>query len=165
MHDIFDERCDPISLGSAILNSISWADDLILISKSKEGLQRCLNLLFLYCKKWGLEVNADKTKTMVFSNKLDKTTTFKFNNTPLTNVQSMIYLGFNFSYNGRIKFIMSDRIAKAKKVAGMVLCALRTNKNISTKLALGIYDKQIAPVLMYGCSIWSLPQTGNLIYL
>ena len=165
LHDIFDERCDPISLGSAILNSISWADDLILISKSKEGLQRCLNLLFLYCKKWGLEVNADKTKTMVFSNKLDKTTTFKFNNTPLTNVQSMIYLGFNFSYNGKIKFIMSDRIAKAKKVAGMVLCALRTNKNISTKLALGIYDKQIAPVLMYGCSIWSLPQTGNLIYL
>ena len=60
---------------------------------------------------------------------------------------------------------MSDRISKAKKVAGMVLNALRSNKNISTKLALSIYDKQIAPVMMYGCSIWSVPKTGNLLYL
>ena len=165
LHDIFDERCDPIAIGSVILNSISWADDLILISKSKEGLQRCLNLLFLYCKKWGLEVNADKTKTMVFSKQADKTTTFNFNNIPLKNVQDMVYLGFNFSYNGNIQSIMCDRISKSKKVAGMVLSALRTNKNISTKLALGIYDKQIAPVLMYGCAIWSVPRNGNLLYL
>ena len=146
LHDIFDEQCDPIPIGSAILNSISWADDLILISESKEGLQRCLNLLFLYCKKWGLEVNADKTKTMVFSKQADKTTTFNFNNIPIMNVQEMVYLGFNFSYNGNIQSIMSDRISKAKKVAGMVLNALRSNKNISTKLALSIHDKQITPV-------------------
>ena len=165
LHDIFDEQCDPISIGSAILNSISWADDLILISSSKEGLQRCLDLLFVYCKKWGLEVNVDKTKTMVFSKQADKTTTFNFNDVPLKNVQEMVYLGFNFSYNGNTQSVMSDRISKAKKVAGMVLNALRSNKNISTKLALSIYDKQIAPVMMYGCSIWSVPKTGNLLYL
>ena len=96
---------------------------------------------------------------------VNKTTTFNFNNIVLKNVQDMVYLGFNVSYNGSIQSIMSNRILKAKKVAGMVLNALRTNKNISTKLALSIYDKQIAPVLMYGCAIWSVPRTGNLLYL
>ena len=165
LHNIFDNKCDPVSVGSAVFNSISWADDLVLMSTSKEGLQQCLNKLFEYCKRWGLEVNIDKTKTMVFSNKVDKSTTFTFNNAVIENVQVMTYLGFNLSYNGSVQSIMSDRILKAKKVAGMVLNALRTNKNVSTKLAVDIYEKQIAPVLTYGCPIWSVPRNGNLIYI
>ena len=165
LHEIFGRECDPISIGSVVLNSISWADDLVLLSTSKEGLQKCLNKLSSYCKKWGLEVNVDKTKTMVFSKKADKTTTFHFNATILKNVQNIIYLGFNVSYNGSIQLIMSDRINKAKKVALMVLNALKSNKNVSTSLALSIYEKQIAPVLMYGCALWSVPRTGTMIYL
>ena len=165
LHEIFTEDCDPISIGSIVLNSISWADDLVLLSTSKEGLQRCLDKLFLYCRKWGLEVNVKKTKTMVLCKRADKLTTFRYNNMSLDNVQEIHYLGFNFSYNGSVQVMMSDRISKARKVAFMVLNALRTNKNVSTSLALSIYDKQIAPVLMYGCPIWSVPRTGNIIYL
>ena len=39
-----------------------WEDDLILISKSKEGLQEHLNILADYCEEWKLRVNIDKTK-------------------------------------------------------------------------------------------------------
>ena len=102
---------------------------------------------------------------MVLCKRADKLTTFRYNNMSLDNVQEIHYLGFNFSYNGSVQVMMSDRISKARKVAFMVLNALRTNKNVSTSLALSIYDKQIAPVLMYGCPIWSVPRTGNIIYL
>ena len=165
LHEIFDNDCDPITIGDAVLNSISWADDLILLSTSKDGLQRCLSKLSSYCKKWGLEVNVDKTKTMVFSNKFDSTATFYYNGTALKNVKTMLYLGFNFSYNGNLNSIINDRIDKSKKVAFMVLNALRTNKNVSTSLALSVYEKQIAPVLMYGCSVWAVPRNGNLLYI
>ena len=44
MHDIFDNStCDPVKLGNMSFNSLSWADDLVLISSSKNGLQTCLN--------------------------------------------------------------------------------------------------------------------------
>ena len=165
LHDIFDEQCDPITISSVLVNSISWADDLIMASTSKIGLQECLNRLSAYCQKWGLEVNILKTKIMVFSNKFDPTLDFTFNNSPIEQVKSIKYLGFELSHKGTLTSVITDRISKAKKVANMVLHALRTNKNVSTSLAMNIFDKQIAPVLLYGCPIWSVPNDGNLIYL
>ena len=67
LHDIFN-NCDPIVLDNIPLNSISWADDLLLMSSSKKGLQGCVNKLHGYCAKWGLEVNASKAKSMVLYN-------------------------------------------------------------------------------------------------
>ena len=43
-----------------------FADGMVLIGKSVEELQTSLTNLFTYCEKWGLEVNTEKTKTMVF---------------------------------------------------------------------------------------------------
>jgi hypothetical protein len=39
---------------------------MVIFGKSIEELQSNLNNLKLYCDKWGLEVNTDKTKTMGF---------------------------------------------------------------------------------------------------
>ena len=44
-----------------------WADDLVLISESKNGLQQHLNVLEKYCKDWKLSVNTDKTQLVVFN--------------------------------------------------------------------------------------------------
>ena len=164
LHEIFDNNCDPVSIGSLLLNSISWADDLILMSLSRAGLQNCLDKLSKYCKQWGLEVNVDKTKILVFGNKY-VSETFMYDGIPLKQVKTFLYLGFLLSYNGNISSVMNDRIQKATKVSNMILRAIRTNKNVSTKLAMSIYDTQISPVLLYGCAIWSVPKHGNLIYL
>ena len=34
LHEIFDESCDPLLIGSTSLNGLSWADDLVLSSLS-----------------------------------------------------------------------------------------------------------------------------------
>ena len=47
----------------------------------------------------------------------------------------------------------------------MVLRALRTSKNVSTKLSMGLLDKQIALIIVYGSSTCSIPSSHNLIYL
>ena len=164
LHTIFDTDCEPLSIGSTVLNSISWADDLILMSLSKAGLQKCLNKLAIYCQKWGLEVNVDKTKSMVFSNKYAQETFF-YEGEPLEQVKTFRYLGFLLSYNTNISSVMNDRIEKANKVSNMILRAIKSDKNVSTKLALSIYDKQVSPVMLYGCPIWSVPNNGNLLYL
>ncbi len=41
-------------------------DDKVIIGKSPEELQHSLNLLHEYCENSGLEVNASKTKIVVF---------------------------------------------------------------------------------------------------
>ena len=48
-------------------NGVMFADDLVLISQSKQGLQNALNKLQRYCDKWCLKINVDKTKVMIFN--------------------------------------------------------------------------------------------------
>ena len=43
--DIFDSTCDPLIMGECKINCLLNADDLILLSKSEHGLQRCLDKL------------------------------------------------------------------------------------------------------------------------
>ena len=64
-----------------------------------------------------------------------------------------------------IHSIIQDRIAKATRVSHMVLQALRTNINVSSELALKLFDKQIFPILLYGCPVWCVDKTHNLFYL
>ncbi len=65
IHDIFNNECDPEELDSIFLNSISWADDLVLLSTSKNGFQK--ERLSDYCEKWQLSVNVLKIKVIVLS--------------------------------------------------------------------------------------------------
>ena len=44
-----------------------YADDIVLISESPEGMQRQLDALHTFAKDSGLSVNLGKTKVMVFN--------------------------------------------------------------------------------------------------
>ena len=58
--------------GTVFLNSIPlqcliYADDIVILSSSREGLQRRLDKLNLFFKEWCLDVNIDKTKIIIFN--------------------------------------------------------------------------------------------------
>ena len=93
LHDIFDQTCDPINIGREKINSLSWADDLLLISSSPEGLQESLNRLQAYCSKWGLTINKGKTKCMQIGAGRITNRTFYIDNIILDIVSKMKYLG------------------------------------------------------------------------
>ena len=58
---------DPFMLPNGTkLNSLFYAEDLIKLSRSKLGLQNCLNKLSSYCNSWMLKINLKNTKIMVF---------------------------------------------------------------------------------------------------
>ena len=79
-------------------NILMYADDLIIISESKEGLQKQIGKLENYCAKWRLQINEKKTKVMIFNrgNKLINTA-FHTTNASLENVKKFKYLGFSIS--------------------------------------------------------------------
>jgi hypothetical protein len=59
-----------------------YADYVLLISESANGLQNALNAFNLYCKQWKLKVSTNKTKIMVFSKrKFGIDSFFLFDNT------------------------------------------------------------------------------------
>jgi hypothetical protein len=50
--DIFDDSCHPVTLETLSLSCLMFADDILLLSESAEGLQKSLDKLSEYCKKW-----------------------------------------------------------------------------------------------------------------
>ena len=69
-----------------------FADDTVLFSYTKPGLQILLNKLHAYCNEWGIIVKTDKTICMVFK-KCNREEQFEmiYNNNRLT----VHLLGFN----------------------------------------------------------------------
>ena len=96
-----DTNLDQPSLGSKSIGSLLYADDLILISKSKTGLQNALNKLAIFCKEWDMELNTKKTKIVIFNkgSRLLKET-FTFNDELLENCKTYKYLGLLLHCNG-----------------------------------------------------------------
>ena len=52
------------------MNCLMFADDILLLSETPEGLQNSINKLNYYCNKWQLTINTQKTKIMVIQEKI-----------------------------------------------------------------------------------------------
>jgi hypothetical protein len=58
------------------IGCLLFADDLLILSETKEGLQNSLNNLSNYCDNWQLAINVNKTKSMIFKQNYTKTEPF-----------------------------------------------------------------------------------------
>ena len=87
------DAMDGIVLADEVISHILWADDLVLMSDSQEGLQRQLNGLFKFCSRFQMVVNQTKTKVMVFGKGSKNTNNFTFNGEQLEIVKEYKYLG------------------------------------------------------------------------
>ena len=156
VESIFTENCDPVRLSDKDLNHLLYADDLILISKSPEGLQNCLNHLDEYCQLWDLNVNIAKSKTMIFnsSGRVLQNHTFLYRKKELELVQSFTYLGITFSSNASFKKAYQTLGDKACKAMHPLVDAI-FKFNLTVPKALDLFEKLVQPILLYGSEVWA----------
>ena len=87
------------------------------MSETEEGLQQVLLNFEQYCDLWKLKVNAQKTKTNIFSKRRYKAQrSFKLYDQNIDIVDSYTYLGLVFNYNGSYctaKKRLIDQVNKA----------------------------------------------------
>ncbi|CAG2229900.1 unnamed protein product [Mytilus edulis] len=110
-----DANTDPIVIGDTTINSLLFADDIVLLSNSEKGLQTALNVLSDFCKCWKLEVNINKSKVIIFnSNGKTHNNFFKYNNEFLETVKSYCYLGMTLQHTGNLNLCSSLLVEKEK---------------------------------------------------
>ena len=75
-----------------------YADDLISMSSTPEGLQKSLDALNDFCKRWKLNINHKKTKCMLFSKGSNtKNNTFTIDTKIIENTKEFKYLGITIN--------------------------------------------------------------------
>jgi hypothetical protein len=154
--DIFDDSCHPVTLETLSLNCLRFADDILLLSESAEGLQKSLDKLSEYCKKWQLSVNVKKTKAIIFQqrnipyNKSD----FYLNGYKLEKLLKYKYLGNLIEASGKFHSTHIELSKKGSKVMFSMFKYLNPIENVSIKIYKKLFESLVKPILMYNSEIW-----------
>ena len=145
----------PVAIAGKNINCLMWADDIIILSKTKEGLQQCLDNMYKYCQKWKLEINRKKTKVIIF-NKIGAKIKAQFyiHTSLLENVTQHPYLGFTIAASGTMTHGTQILIDKAKKSWFAILRILGKSKQKNVNTYTTLFDYIIKPIAMYACEIW-----------
>ena len=167
MSDLYDYLKAEVGvcMGSLIILYLLWADDLILISNSVEGLQRQLDGLFTFCSDNHTVVNEIKTNCMAYGN----VKPFKvfFNGNVIEQVMKYKYLG---NMTKAIKMASGDTFGdnykylcdQARKAIFSLQKKLRAIGKLPPKLLFHAFDTLIKPILIYGSDVWGISATGRL---
>ena len=157
IHDLmeqFDISCEPPKLGNITVQNLLNADDLILMSKTEQGLQNCLNKLHTFCNMWDLEVNTEKTKVVVFNKKSELLNpTIKYKCQKIESVLTYKYLGLNFHVNGNLSTPKKDLVNRGLKAMFKLMSCFKSS-HPSFNTSIHLFDHVVKPVLLYASEIW-----------
>ena len=137
------------------INALMYADDLVLMSKSEDGLQNLLDMLQNFTESWFLQVNKTKTKCVHFSKtKFTPKKQFKFGTDHIESTESYCYLGVTFTQNGSLN--EASRVLHSKSLRAMygLLRKVHKHKSCNPNILLELFDKTILPIALYGSEIW-----------
>ena len=154
---------NPVFLNeSEKLSCLIWADDIVILSETKNGLQSQLNRLSAYSDKNILPVNTDKTKCICFNRqgKLVRSN-FTFQDMLLEDVKSFLYLGFLITSNGNLFSGLRNLAERASKALFKLRNVLGTCffRDIST--AFKLFDAIVKPILLYCSDFWGFSKIST----
>ena len=156
------DRDELFSLNDIQMFLLLFADDTVLFSYSKEGLQDMLNKLGEYCKDWGIHVNINKTVVMVFKKgNRPENIEIKYENTNLTVVTKFTYLGVTLSSNGSFYQAQKD-LSKQALRALFSLNSLFDIVQLEISEKLKLFDSVISPILNYSSCVWGFHKAPDI---
>ena len=135
------------------LSVLFYADDTVIMAETANDLQKGLDEFHVYCSRWKLNVNVEKTKVLVFSKGPKPKNIFYYNNNVVESVNDFKYLGIVFSRSGSFCKAKKYLAEQAQKAMYGVIRKIR-QFNLPIEQQFDLFDKVVKPVLLYGCEIW-----------
>ena len=154
LNDYLEEGKDRIKIGDLNVNHLMYADDLVLIAKDEDELQNLLSQLNKFCNDWGLKVNIDKTKVVIF-NKKGKLceTKITYDSIQIESVLSYKYLGIKFTANGKFDIAKQDLLERGLK-AMFKLTSTFNELKPDFDTSIHLFDRLVTCVLSYGSELY-----------
>ena len=158
--DLKNGKCDPVQVNDVHVNCLLYADDIVIFSESKSGLQNSLDILNNYCSNWKLQVNIDKSKVLIFnSNGKPQGNDFTINGNIIQIVPKYCYLGVMLKCNGKFNLATNVLIEKARKACFKMKRIIGFDN--PCKLLEKLFDAIVLPVLLYCSEIWGVDLSSN----
>lgn len=149
------KRCKDIGLSwnGKLLTDLDYADDLGLLGKSVDELNKFVEVLRKQGSQIGLKINVKKTKVMKLGEQSQAELVIE--NEKVEEVGKFIYLGSVISNDGSCKEDLQNRIAKGQSVFSQ-LRKVWENRKIRLRTKLRIFEATVISVVRYGSETWAL---------
>ena len=151
-----------IKMGDLKICMLLYADDIAIISENEQKLQKLLDHVHEWCKKWQLNLNIDKTQIVHFRKSQKQRTKFEFKIGlhKVMVVSKYKYLGtfldefLTFSENAQI---LAD---SAGRGLGSVFSKFKLFKDCGYRTYEKMYNTSVVPIFSYGAGIWGFNKDG-----
>ena len=141
-----------LTLQDTEIKCLVYADDLVILSPAKEGLQQNLDRLHQYRQNWALTVNMKKTKVITLQKKKQRlqrnNQPFKIEGTHQDQTNTNTYMGSQISSIGNLCSPMKELKEKVKRALYAIKCSVPSQIPIRTWLK--IFKSVIELIALYG---------------
>ena len=139
-----------------ILTVLLFEDDVVLFSKTKEGLHNALNYLQKYCIYWGFTVKTAKTKYVAFKKggRIGKKDEWCFDGVQLETVSTFKYLGFISSSSGKFAKSIAALIYQGPIALFNMKSFLHKYPHLDLRTRIKVFNCHVLPNIEYTCEIW-----------
>lgn len=152
---------DVITIDDVKLFLILYADDMALFATSQKSLQSMLNDIENYCSTWGMKINVNKTKAMVFENGRSTFAYFYIYGQKIELVNSFKYLGVNFFKNGNWARTQKQ-IADHASFSLHNLFSIFRQIELPNSKKIHLFDVLVGSVLNFCSEIWGTHRATDI---
>ena len=154
-----EQRANAAVSGTTEDDEVGYADDLGVFSWSRDDLQTSMTILVQVFEDFGLEINLDKTETMIINwkdtNIAYPDSIISLNGKPIKNSTSFRYLGVYINYNtihiGKDE--LDNRVNSAHNAFSENRKLLK-NMHVPLKTRITFLNALVRSRLTYGCHCW-----------
>jgi hypothetical protein len=146
-----------LTLLESEVKCLLFANDLVLLSPTKEGLEKHLDLLHRFYQTWVLTVNLSRTKNNgVPKMSICQYHKYKFylDTVALEHTKKYTYLSRNISTTGNFHKAVNNLRDKARRAFYAVKRNIKFD--IPIRIWIKILQSFIEPISLYGCEVWGL---------
>lgn len=160
LNDLHDLLPGGVEVAGTTVKLLMYADDIVLLSTSPDVLQKMIDALYSYCKKWGLKVNLAKSKILIFREgpRFSKLLGWTLGEEKIEIVNEYKYLGVILTYNLSLLKHLDLKLATAKNAINATWISYINNPKISILNKLKIFNAAARSIMFYSVQIWGFKQ-------
>ncbi len=149
-----DDSCGVV-MYCKIIKHLLWADYLFLVSTDSQRMQKQINNLSTYCKKWQLVVNTMKTKIVIFGRVNISPDFFSLDGSTIEIAEKYSYVGSQVTgkYNPFVN-IESAIIQKCYRSNYKIRQYCQNFGQLPPIMAKHFFETLLLPIIEYGSEIW-----------
>ena len=145
-----------LMIGGLCLSILLYADDICLMAPTPEKLQKMLDVVARWCRKWGMQINTQKTQILHVRNPQRPRSTYQFNcgGTPLAYTDSYKYLGFILHEHLINEKNVNTLSAAASRSFGRIHSIFKSVGNLGINTYQTLYSSYVESIMNYASGVW-----------